>query len=87
MYSPGFILGSNRTETTLDAVALYGAAELFADREAHLERLRADIEQDHLFGSGGSAAAIYIFELRVLFQTVSSLQINNAPLLGSTAHG
>ena len=68
-------------QTALDAVALHGAAELFAHREAHLERWAAHIEQHHFPRSGGRTPAIDIFELRVLFQAVSSLQINNA-LLG-----
>ena len=68
-------------QAALDAVALHRAAELFAHRKADLEHRAAHVEHHHLPRPGGRAPAIHIFELRVLFQAVSSLQINNA-LLG-----
>ena len=73
---------AGRAQTALDAVAHNGAAQLLAHGKADLERARTRIEHDHLMRAAGRAAAIDIFELRVLFQAIRSLQGLLRPLCG-----
>lgn len=77
---PGQQGGDRRAEAALDAVALDGAAELLAHREPHLEGIGAHIQKDELMRAARGAAPVDVFELRVLFEAVPSLQDEIAPL-------
>lgn len=62
-------------QAALHAIAPDGAAQLFPDGKAYLQRLPGDIQQHQLMRTGGASPAAHIFKLSIFLQTVCLLHI------------